>query len=145
MLRDYCRLVSRLGNGVIWYTMLALMPVALGPEAIPLTVHIGITALVGVGIYKLCKKALVRERPFVTHEEILCYGVPLDKGSFPSGHTIHSVSFTMMLGSIYPATLLVLVPLAISIALSRIVLGHHYPSDVTGRCSNWCGSRTSKP
>ena len=99
-------------------------------EAIPATVHIGVTALMGVAIYKACKKSLVRERPFVTHAEINCFGIPLDHGSFPSGHTIHATCFTVMLGTLYPASLFLLIPLALSIALSRIVLGQHYPTDV---------------
>ena len=134
MLRDYFRMVSRLGDGAIWYSILALMPLTLGFQAIPLTVHVGITALVGVFIYKMCKKVLVRERPFVTHADILCYGKPLDKGSFPSGHTIHAVSFTLMLGTLFPGMFWVMIPLTISIAMSRVVLGHHYPSDVFFGC-----------
>lgn len=128
--REYCRIVSRLGNGVIWYTMLAAMPLVGGLEVLPETVHVGLTALAGVAIYKLCKKLLQRERPFVTHSGISCVGRPLDRGSFPSGHTIHAVSFTIMLGTLYPAMLWMLLPLAMSIAVSRVVVGHHYPSDV---------------
>ena len=126
----YFATCGRLGNGVLWYCILAALPMLGGTAAIPLAIHMGITALVGVGIYKLCKRALARERPFVTHAQIVCVGTPLDRGSFPSGHTIHAVSFTLMLGHTFPVTLWVLIPVALSIALSRIVLGHHYPSDV---------------
>ena len=128
--RQYFTLMGRLGNGIVWYALLALLPIVLGIEALPLTLHLTATALVGVAIYKVCKLLLVRERPFVTHGEVTCYGVPLDRGSFPSGHTIHAVSFTVMLGTLYPDTLWALTPLALSIALSRVILGHHYPSDV---------------
>ena len=128
--RAYCRIVSRLGNGVIWYSMLAAMPLIGGLEVLPETILIGITALVGVGVYKISKKVLQRERPFVTHSGISCVGTPLDKGSFPSGHTIHAVSFTILFGTLYPPMLWVLVPLAASIAMSRVVVGHHYPTDV---------------
>lgn len=128
--RAYCRVVSRLGNGVIWYSILAAMPLIGGFEVLPETILIGINALVCVAVYKFSKKVLQRERPFVTHSGISCVGTPLDKGSFPSGHTIHAVSFTIMFGTLYPPMLWVLVPLAVSIAISRVVVGHHYPTDV---------------
>jgi undecaprenyl-diphosphatase len=129
-LRNYFLGVSRLGNGVIWYTILLLIPLALGPRELPNAIHMGLTALAGVIIYKVCKKVFVRERPFVTFAAIACVGVPLDRGSFPSGHTIHATSFAVMLGTFYPPTLWIMVPLSASIAVSRVVLGHHYPSDV---------------
>ena len=129
-LKLYFRAISRLGNGVLWYAILIAMPVVGGLGALSQALHISITALIGVAIYKFCKLTLVRERPFVTHTQIICVGTPLDRGSFPSGHTIHATSFTIILGTLYPQALWLLVPVAVSIALSRIVLGHHYPSDV---------------
>ncbi|HEV7631790.1 MAG TPA: phosphatase PAP2 family protein, partial [Steroidobacteraceae bacterium] len=56
--------------------------------------------------------------------------VPLDRFSFPSGHTLHAVSFTLIASMAFPLLALLLVPLALLIALSRVVLGLHYPSDV---------------
>lgn len=129
-LRHYFRAVSRLGNGVLWYTLLALIPVVGGLGELPVALHIGVTALAGVAVYKGCKAVLVRERPFVTHNQIACIGTPLDRGSFPSGHTIHAASFTLMLFAYYPLAAWLLLPVAVSIALSRVVLGQHYPSDV---------------
>lgn len=128
--RNYFRAVSRLGNGILWYTLLLAIPVIGGTGELPQMIQMSLTAIAGVLIYKLCKRTLLRERPFVTHAGIDCVGKPLDRGSFPSGHTIHAASFTVMIAAYYPTLLWLLVPLAISIALSRIVLGHHYPSDV---------------
>lgn len=122
--------MGRLGNGIIWYTILAALPLLLGPGALPATLHMGVTALLGVLIYKICKRVLVRERPFVTHPAIACIGTPLDRGSFPSGHTIHAACFCIMLGSLYPYSLWIILPLSLSIAASRVILGHHYPTDV---------------
>ena len=74
--------------------------------------------------------APVRERPFIRHGEIVCAAAPLDRYSFPSGHTLHAVSFTILYGSYIPVMLWLLVPLALLIAASRVILGLHYPSDV---------------
>lgn len=128
--RDYFRAISRLGNGALWYTLLLALPVIGGPENLPQMLHMAVTGTTGVLLYKACKRVLVRERPFVTHPAIDCVGTPLDRGSFPSGHTLHAASFTLLFAAYYPALLWLLIPLAASIALSRIVLGHHYPSDV---------------
>ena len=55
---------------------------------------------------------------------------PLDRYSFPSGHTLHAVCFTWQAVAHFPALAWVLVPMAALIAASRVVLGLHYPSDV---------------
>ena len=81
-------------------------------------------------IYALLKRLFVRERPFITHAGIDRAGAPLDRYSFPSGHTLHAVSFTWQAGAHFPELLWVLLPLAALIAASRVVLGLHYPSDV---------------
>jgi len=72
----------------------------------------------------------VRERPFITHSAIHLAGAPLDRYSFPSGHTLHAVSFTWQACAHFPELAWVLAPLAGLIAGSRVVLGLHYPSDV---------------
>jgi undecaprenyl-diphosphatase len=55
---------------------------------------------------------------------------PLDRYSFPSGHTLHAVSFTMVLCGYFPVMIWVLLPFTLLVALSRMILGLHYPSDV---------------
>jgi undecaprenyl-diphosphatase len=55
---------------------------------------------------------------------------PLDRYSFPSGHTLHAVCFTLVLCSHIPAMAWALLPFTVLVALSRMVLGLHYPSDV---------------
>ena len=57
-------------------------------------------------------------------------GAPLDRYSFPSGHTLHAVSFAWQVSAHFPELGWVLIPLAALIAGSRVVLGLHYPTDV---------------
>jgi undecaprenyl-diphosphatase len=83
-----------------------------------------------VVLYKLIKTRAVRERPYITHPAISCIAAPLDRYSFPSGHTLHAVSFAVIAIQAFPVLAWLLVPLALLIALSRVVLGLHYPSDV---------------
>ena len=124
------RLVSRLGDGLIWYIMMLLIPLLEGSNGLVVSAHMAGTALVGLLVYKLLKNRLVRERPFVGHVNISCNMPPLDQYSFPSGHTLHAVSFSIIVCGYYPGMALVLIPFTILIALSRLVLGLHYPTDV---------------
>lgn len=124
------RVASRLGDGVIWYAMMALLPLLYGPSAIRPVVIMLITGVLGVGLYKALKHVFVRERPFITHSSISLAMPPLDRYSFPSGHTLHAVSFTWQAIAAFPELSWVLVPLASLIAASRVVLGLHYPTDV---------------
>jgi undecaprenyl-diphosphatase len=43
---------------------------------------------------------------------------------------LHAVSFTILFGSYIPELLWIMVPFAFLVALSRVILGLHYPSDV---------------
>jgi undecaprenyl-diphosphatase len=89
-----------------------------------------LTGILGVVLYKLLKRVFVRERPFITHSSIAVAGAPLDRYSFPSGHTLHAVSFAWQVSAHFPELSWVVVPLACLIAGSRVVLGLHYPTDV---------------
>jgi undecaprenyl-diphosphatase len=129
-IRQLFRAVSWLGDGWFWYALLALLPVIYGAEGGFASLHIGLTAAVGVLIYKLIKTRAVRERPYITHSAIHAVSVPLDRYSFPSGHTLHAVAFTLMAASYFPEWASALAALALLIALSRVILGLHYPTDV---------------
>lgn len=56
----------------------------------------------------------------------------LDVFSFPSGHTLQAVLFTTMIGHQVPMMLWVLLPFTMLVALSRLVLGLHYPDVLVG-------------
>jgi len=122
--------VSRLGDWGFWAAMAVPLFATRGSEAWPIALHIGLTAGIAVLIYKVLKRSLVRERPFVSNGTIFCGTAPLDRYSFPSGHTLHAVCLTMMLTHVDAAFFAICAPFAVLVALSRIVLGLHYPSDV---------------
>jgi undecaprenyl-diphosphatase len=129
-IRRFFALVSKFGDGGFWALMGAIVLSLQGPAALPAIVQMATTGAVGVLLYKLLKNYLVRERPYINHFGILCAAAPLDRYSFPSGHTLHAVSFTMMLWHFEPFLLPVVLPFALLVAASRIILGLHYPSDV---------------
>jgi undecaprenyl-diphosphatase len=132
-LRPVCttfRWASRLGDGALWYVLMLALPLLYGSEAIRPALVMAMTGLAGVLFYRILKRTFVRERPFIAHTTIARGIAPLDRYSFPSGHTLHAVAFTWQGVSHATELAWVLVPLALLIAGSRIVLGLHYPSDV---------------
>ncbi len=130
IVRSYFAVVSRLGDGVFWYALMAAIALAHKPAGPPTALHMAIAGLCATGLYRVLKRHCVRERPYVAHPGIVCGTAPLDRYSFPSGHTLHAVNFTLLACVFEPWLVVVLVPFATLVAASRVVLGLHYPSDV---------------
>jgi undecaprenyl-diphosphatase len=128
--RRFFSMISRLGDGGAWLLLGGLVLLFRGPQALPFILRAAVIAAIGVTIYKLLKHRLVRERPYMANARIHCGTPPLDRYSFPSGHTLHAVCFTTLFGEFEPLLLFVAAPFAVLVAVSRIVLGLHYPTDV---------------
>lgn len=130
LVRGLFRVVSWLGDGWFWYSLILAIPVVYGTQAWPAAAHMTLLGVVNLSLYKYIKPRAVRERPFITHPGILCVSAPLDRYSFPSGHTLHAVAFTIVMASYFPQWSSVLLAFSTLVALSRVVLGLHYPTDV---------------
>jgi undecaprenyl-diphosphatase len=83
---------------------------------------IGVGA-VNVVLYKIVKRWIARPRPFRVCDGFRECTRCLDEFSFPSGHTLHSVAFSLILTAYYPAAAIVVWPLTLLIAASRVILG----------------------
>jgi len=128
--RRVFRVVSRLGDGVFWYSlMLALLAVG-GTAAVEPVGRMAGTGVACTLIYKWLKSKTSRPRPFAVSNAVRAGADPLDPFSFPSGHTLHAVAFSMVAIAFYPMLAWLLVPFTLLVAASRVVLGLHYPSDV---------------
>jgi undecaprenyl-diphosphatase len=130
IVRDWFRLMSRLGDGVFWYTMLLGILVVQGKSAWLPVFHIMTTGLAGTLVYKWLKGKTLRPRPYQVLQDVWLTGKPLDYFSFPSGHTLHALIFTGMTLAYFPSLAVLVIPFTMMVALSRVVLGLHYPSDV---------------
>jgi undecaprenyl-diphosphatase len=123
-------LVSRLGDGVFWYALMAVLLLHDGPAALE-AVLVMITAGIGCTVvYKWLKARISRVRPCQRTPAIRLTTQPLDRFSFPSGHTLHAVCFTLVATAYYPALLPILIPFALLVVASRLILGLHWLSDV---------------
>ncbi|MCU9614730.1 phosphatase PAP2 family protein [Caldibacillus lycopersici] len=84
----------------------------------------------------IVKKIFPRKRPYLVLDEIHVTENPLQDHSFPSGHTtaIFAILIPFILFIPLNSISLFMVFIGVSVALSRIVLGLHYPSDVLVGC-----------
>lgn len=128
--RCYFARVSRLGDGVFWYVLMGALIVVDGLDGLAASAHLAATGVIALTLYKLLKRWTRRPRPFASDRRIHAWVAPLDEFSFPSGHTLHAVAFSLVAMAHYPLLAWLLVPFTASVAASRVVLGLHYPSDV---------------
>jgi len=129
-LRTSLCLVSRLGDGAFWYALMLSLLGCRGHTALAPVLHMVLTGAICTLLYKWLKNKTTRPRPYERNRAIRLAAHPLDRYSFPSGHTLRAVAFTLIALYYYPALVPLLLPVTLLISLSRIALGLHYPSDV---------------
>lgn len=129
-IRHFFSFISRLGDFGAYLVASIGCSLVLGAKTPSFLVHVIATGLAGLLVYQWLKRKLVRERPYVTHRRIICGTAPLDRYSFPSGHTLHAVSFAIVFWAYVPESAWIMAPFAVLVAASRLVLGLHYPTDV---------------
>ena len=112
-----------IANHVSWLDAVALH------AALPV-LHMLFVGVVCTATYKMVKRGTLRPRPYQSLQGVEAGITPLDAFSFPSGHTLHAVAFTLVALDYWPSLAPLLVPFTVLTAVSRVVLGLHYPSDV---------------
>lgn len=130
LIRYPFRIISRIGDGIAWYLLMLVFALFFGRIGLTAALHMSIVGMVTLIIYKILKQLTLRTRPCLLHDEVKMGIAPLDLYSFPSGHTMHAVAFTCVALFYFPGLFTTLIPFTILIALSRVILGLHYPSDV---------------
>ncbi len=123
-------LVSRLSDGWIWLLTMVALPWVAGATGTACAVRMVAVLTVNLLIYGIVKRWIARPRPARACPDIRECTRPLDEFSFPSGHTLHAVAFSVILGAYFPGCRLLVWSFTLLVALSRVVLGLHYPSDV---------------
>lgn len=122
--------VSKLGDGALWVAVMLLLPWIDGQAGMSRMAQLVALGAINVALYLWIKRRIARPRPCHACEGVRAWARPLDTFSFPSGHTLHAVAFTVVLSHHYPLASAVLWMFCLLVAASRIVLGLHYPSDV---------------
>lgn len=115
-----------LGHFIFWM-MVLLIPTFLG--------YIDHVAMILLGMVEnVCsaytlKYLFRRRRPYEALEGVKILDQPKDP-SFPSSHVQNCSFFVFTLSTIWPFTLIPLLFILVILAVSRIYVGAHYPSDV---------------
>ncbi len=130
IIRDWFRMISRLGDGMFWYMLMLVILMTQQMDGVKPFLHMAIVGLTGALIYKWLKTKTQRPRPYQVRQDVWVVGRPLDHFSFPSGHTLHAVAFGLVAMFYYPILAIILMPFIVMVAMSRVILGLHYPSDV---------------
>lgn len=121
---------TRGGDGWLWYAMLLAILLFGGPERGWAIAAAGGGCSFGIVLFLWLKRLTGRRRPCAIEPHCWATLLPPDQFSFPSGHTIAAFSMAVPLSLFYPSLCVGLMFCALSIAVSRILLGMHFLSDV---------------
>ncbi len=121
---------TRMGDGWLWYSLGAILLAVGGSRGYEAVGAAGCAAIVGIFVFKALKKLSRRQRPCQLEPHCWSKVLPPDQFSFPSGHTMTAFSIALVVSFFYPGLEGPLYFLAASIAVSRVVLGMHFLSDV---------------
>jgi undecaprenyl-diphosphatase len=129
-IRVWMLCATRGGDGWLWYGMGLVILLFGGDQRFLAVGAAALAAAAGVTIFLNIKKATGRKRPSTFEPHCWATLLPPDQFSFPSGHTITAFAVSVSLSMFYPDLAIGLLFCALSVALSRILLGMHFLSDV---------------
>ena len=122
--------VTELGTPLVWLAITVLASIFFKGRRVRVLVLLG-AALIGAELLEAFLKPIYhRERPFTSLDGVTTVGGMASGFSFPSGHALRSFAGSMVLLRFRKSIAYVLLAVSGLVALSRIYLGLHYPSDV---------------
>lgn len=88
-----------------------------------------VTDMIG---FRILKEYFTRPRPFKTLPDVLLPNGPTGTYSFPSNHAMNNFAQAVFFSAIFPKAKYWLFTTASLVAISRVYVGVHYPSDIVG-------------
>ena len=133
-IRVWMLCATRGGDGWLWYAMLTAILLFGGEPRYAAVASSGTAAGTGILMFLGLKRTIGRKRPCAIAEHCWARLLPPDQFSFPSGHSITAFAVALPLSLFYPSLMPGLMFCALSVAVSRILLGMHFLSDVIAGC-----------
>jgi len=128
--RLYVLSATRGGDGWLWYAMGLAILLLGGKTRFEALGAAGLSSALTVLLFSQLKRLTGRRRPCQIAPHCWATLLPPDQFSFPSGHTMTAFAVAIPLSLFYPTLSIGLLFCALSIAMSRILLGMHFLSDV---------------
>jgi len=129
-IRWWMLLATRAGDGWLWGAIGIALVVSSAPQRFHAVEAAGSAVAAGVLIFHKIKKVVGRIRPKDIEPHCWARIVTSDRFSFPSGHSTTAFAVALSLGSFYPEARPLLLVLAANVAVSRVIVGMHFLSDV---------------
>jgi len=133
--RAYVISATRGGDGWLWYAMGLAILLFGGEHRLAAVGAASVSAALSVLLFLFLKRLACRPRPCQIERHCWATLLPPDQFSFPSGHTMTAFAVTIPLSLFYPDLTAGLLFCALSVAVSRILLGMHFLSDVVAGAS----------
>lgn len=129
--KRFLRSYVRLGDGYLWIAFAIILFIHIGWQRfIPVAAEAGLATGIALGIYEAIKLTTKRPRPFCVLETIKPQVPPMDKYSFPSGHTMNNLAIASAVTVAVPYYGWVMMLFPLSWGLLRVYFGVHWFTDV---------------
>jgi len=124
-----------MGDGYVWALFLAYLAIFESlNKMIEVLKAVFPVAMLSLVVYHVIKLSLRRKRPYVLLPDVTAKISPMDKFSFPSGHTMNNLTVSLGLINYFqqtsPIIILLLIFMPLSWGVLRIYYGLHWLSDV---------------
>ncbi|MGL4388250.1 MAG: phosphatase PAP2 family protein [Brevinema sp.] len=121
-------LFTKIGNGQLWL----LFSIVMLFIHVPTGLSFQVASITQLYLQIFLKHLFKRSRPYLMYQDLDYLYAPPDPYSFPSGHTCAAFTMFFVSKALFPIIWPYLFLIALVIALSRIYLAVHYPTDIFG-------------
>jgi undecaprenyl-diphosphatase len=129
-IRMWMLFATRAGDGWLWGAIGIALLLSGDSQRFHAVEAGGLAVAAGILVFNRLKRAVGRVRPRDIEPHCWARIVTRDRFSFPSGHSTTAFAVAVSLGSFYPEVLPLLLALAANVAISRVIVGMHFLSDV---------------